>query len=1122
MNLHLRRNHLLNEKHTTPAKTWVKSLPTALAALVVYASMHSPARGDDASAPAILQMYEARWQTVENRMPDIFSVGYGQMWLPPPQRADTGGFSVGYDVFDRFDLGKPRSETLYGTQAGLKANIAQAHRAGLSAYTDFIPNHNGFGDSNDAPFVALGGYPGFALQLAGDPFGDFHNPSDGGDLQGQLAGLVDIAQEKNHQFIRHPIAAGNPNNIPAGTIYNKPDPNNARFYLDQALGGITLVDPALGATVTRYRFNAANPLAGDPVSENAMGLLMRNAQWMVEVIGVDGFRVDAAKHFPEFVLDYLDQAVFRANPRLNLNGSIKPTFMFSELLTGDRGFIQGYIRKDLPSTVSIDPGNTTVGGNRDALDFPLFFAMRDNLTGNGLQNNWHRIRNASQDLQDDGLRNGSQGVSFVDSHDNLPGGFPFLKNVAYAYTLMRPGNAIVYFNAEEFGTGRDFPNDGKVDALGGFYGETITRLVELRNSHGRGNFHERWVDDAFNPNGFSNIYVYERSKSAIVGLNSRNDSFIETRNGVQTNFAPGTILVELTGNANDPTVDPGNAIRQTLRVNGSRQINLSIPSNAGHGRGYVIYGVAPPLGTLSLTNVASTLPGATPTATNNGTARLEGIDVITADSFNVTLNTTPVSLVNPDLPAENPASLVRDVHADGDAALLKIDGGVNLNNTPGVDHVTPGSVAYGFEEFTDVRSPGYVFSGGANVGTGFGAYSQTIDATQLAEGRHYITVRAFRHRDAATGGDGGPAVFTDFKKTIYVDRLKPEAAVVSFEPFASSPTTLQNRDLIVRSTDGTADNMHFFLDLPASVTDAQILQMIGSGNVAGYYDRDSFIRGYTAVRTGNHVATVVTFEPTGNYNIQRIPGLFTQTELGVGLGDLTSGGGLQTNDILGTGANSFEGVLFSQNRLFNAAADIDANGLIDNRDLFLLGDVLVSQQAGAAVLDAYDALLLKRGDLNQDGVASAGDVAALYSNFGGSAWLFDLNVDGVVDLQDVETLIGDVIRTVPEDFNLDRVVDGADFLLWQSGIGAPAARFDQGDADLNGVVDGSDLALWRSNLGVVGPVAATSSASTTPEPSAAAQLVVCLTSLAARLRRQCLARQSSSPLCDHSCQLPTE
>jgi len=1048
-------------------------------------------------------MYEARWDTIEDRMADIHHVGYGQMWLPPPQRADTGSFSVGYDVFDRFDLGKPRSETLYGTEAGLKASIAAARHAGVSVYTDFVPNHNGFGDSNDAPFVTAGGYPGFPMQLPGDQYGDFHNPSDGGDLQGQLAGLADIAQEKNHQLIRHPTTPGNPNNIPAGTIFNQPDPNNARLYADQALGGLTLSDPALGGTVTRYNFNAANPLAGDAAPENATGLLMRNAQWMVEVIGVDGFRIDAAKHFPEFVMDYLDQATFRANPRLNLDGSIKPTFMFSELLTGDKGFIQGYIRKDLPSTISISPANATVGGNRDALDFPLFFAMRENLTGNGLQNNWHNIRNASQDMQDDGLRNGSQGVSFVDSHDNLPGGFPFLKNVAYAYTLLRPGNAIVYQNALEFGTGRDFPNDGKVDALGGFYGETITTLVELRNSHGRGNFHERWVDDAFNPNGFSNIYVYERANSAVVGLNSRNDSFVETRHGVQTDFDPNSILVELTGNANDPTVDPGNVIRQTLRVNGAKQISLSIPSNAEHGRGYVVYGVAPPRGSLSLTNVASTIAGATPTAANNGTARLAGLDVITADSFNVQLSTTPVSLVNPDGPTENPASLVRDVHADGDTALIKIDGGLNLNNMPGVDHVTPGSVVYGFEEFTTSRSPGYVNSGGVNIGTGFGSYTQTIDTTQLDEGRHYVTVRAFRHRNAATGGDGGPAVFADFKKTIYVDRLKPEAEVVSFAPFASSPTTQQNRDLIVRSTDATADSMHFFLDLPANMTDAQIISMVGTGNSAGGYDRDSFIRGYTGVRTGNHVATVVTFELTGNVNVQRFPGLFTQTEFGVGLGDLTSRNGLQTNDVLGTGVNAFEGVLFSQNALFNAAADVDANGRIDNLDLFGLGAVLTAQGASPEVMTAYDTLLVKRGDVNQDGVTNGADVASLHASFGASDdWLKDLNVDGTVNLADVDTLVSDLVRTSFGDFNLDRVVDGADFLIWQRGLGAAGARFDQGDATLSGVVAADDLAIWRGGFDAVSLVGAAAVAAV-PEPGAAKLLAVGILATLTRIRQGC-------------------
>lgn len=1062
-------------------------------------------RGEDSSAPAILQIFEARWDTIEDRMADVHNVGYGRLWLPPPARADSGGVSVGYDVYDRFDLGKPRNETLYGTELGLKTLVRSAHAAGVLVNTDFIPNHNGFSDSStvdtrgtattadDVTFVQAGDYPGFVVTLPGDVDGDFHGAFEGGEQNFRLSGLIDIAQEKNHQFIRHPTTSGNPLNIPAGTagIFGRPpadvpDPNNARFYPDQGLGGTSAFDPALNQHVTLYDFNTASPLSGDPYAENALGLLMRNARWMIQEIGVDGFRIDAARHLPtnaqgnRWVLQYLDQAMFRAKTEPLLDGSPQHTFTFSETGgDGDAAFMQKFIRKDINNA-----NLSQLGGNRDALDFKLFYALKDNLTDNGFANNWHRVRGAGADLFDDGLRNGSQGVAFAQSHDELG---PHLQNVAYAYTLMLPGNAIVYTNAKQFGNNRDFPRGGKDDALGGFYGETVTTLVGLRNSHGRGDFRERWIDEAFgdgNGNGSqeSTIYVYERSKSAVVGLNNRNDSFVETRNGVQTDFAPNTILVELTGNANDPTVDPGNAIRQTLRVNGAGQINLSIPSNAEHGRGYVVYGVAPPQGSLALTNVAGTLAGAAPTAANNGTARLAGIDVITADSFGVQLNTTPVSLVNPDGPTENPSSLVRDVHADGDRAMIKIDGGVNLNATPGVDHVTPGSVVYGFEEFTEVSSPGYVSSGGTNVGSGFGEYFQTIDATQLSEGRHYITVRAFRHRDAATGGDGGPAVFTDFTKTIYVDRLEPEAQVVSFAPFASSPGTLQNRDLIVRSLDGTADNMHFFLDLPANLTDAQIMQMVNNGQGdAADYDRDSFVNGYFGVRTGNHVATVVTIEPTGNTNIQRFAGLFTQTGLGAGFGDLTGNGLLTASDILGSNNGSLEHVLYSQNNMFHAAADVDGDGRVTNLDLFDLG-LALPVGVSAAVLTAYDQLLVKRGDVSGDGATTAADVAALHTGFGSGGWLLDLNVDGVVNVDDVSTLVTDVLRTSPGDFNLDRQVDGADFLVWQRNLGTSGARFDQGDANFDGVVNAEDLAVWRSSFGFIGPASAFAAASSVPEP----------------------------------------
>ncbi|MBX3432053.1 MAG: hypothetical protein KF847_01770 [Pirellulales bacterium] len=1062
-------------------------------AIVVAATtaVESAVRAQDASQPAILQLFEAKWTVVEDRMADVHNVGYGRLWLPSPHRADTGGFSVGYDVFDRFDLGGPRNETLYGTEQSFRTQLAAARNAGVKVDVELIWNHNGFGDSTDPSFVALGGYPGFVMTRPGDPFGDFHDPAASGTIEGRLAGLVDIAQEKNYQFIRHPIEEGNPQNIPAGTAYNKPNPANARFYPDRDLPGVTLTDPALGGTVTRYNFNLADPLAGDPIAENATGLLMRNAQWMVQEIGVDGFRIDAAKHFPTWVLNYYDQAVFAANPRLNLDGSIQPVYAYSEILDGNKAALQPYIRQNLPNRHAIAPSNTTVGGNRDALDFPLFYAMRDNLTGNGLANNWHNIRHASQDMHDDGLNNGSQGVAFVDSHDNLGGGFPFLKNVAYAYTLMRPGQAIVYLNARQFGDNRDFPNDGKDDALGGFYGETITKLVELRNSHGRGNFHERWIDDAFNPNGFSNVYVYERQNSAVVGLNSRNDTFVETRT-VQTSFAPGTVLVELTGNAADPTVDPGGVIPDAVRVNGNGQVPVSIPANHGHGRGYVVYGVAPPQGTLSLTNVASTIGGATPSAANNGTARLANIDVITADTFKVRLDTVPVTLPAP-AGETNP---VRDVHADGDFAVLKINGGINLNGNSGVDYVTPGNVTYGFENFADVNSPGYVWDGSTNVGTGHGVFEQTIDVTQLAEGRHYLTVRAFRHRNSSSGGDGGPAVYADFTKTIYVDRFKPEAELMSFAPFATNPNNQANRDLIVKSTDGTANQMHFFLDLPAGMSEGQILSMAQMGQgTAGFYDRDSFIRGFTGVRGGNHAVTVVTYEESGNYNVQRIAGVPSPFNpfigLGAGFGDMNGNGLLQVNDILGIGNNSFEDVLYSQNAKFNAAADVDGDGLITNLDLFDLGVELVAAGAPAATLDAYGTLLLKRGDVNGDGFTNAADVAAIYAGLGQNDWLRDLDADGVVTVADVETMVARILGANPADFKLNGLVDGGDFLAWQRGFGG-GTQFAQGDASFDGAVDGADLAIWQAQYGQPGSPGASAATAAVPEPGAGA-LAACAT-----------------------------
>ena len=303
---------------------------------------------------------------------------------------------------------------------------------------------------------------------------------------------------------------------------------------------------------------------------------------------------------------------------------------------------------------------------------------------------------------------------------------------------------------------------------------------------------------------------------------------------------------------------------------------------------------------------------------------------------------------------------------------------------------------------------------------GEGLYEQTIDTTQLSEGVHYITSRVFRHRDPNTftdgdpslAGDGGPAVYTDFREAIYVDRLPPEAEIVSFDPFGED----FQRDLVVRSTDGTADSMHVFINLPAEAfTDQEIYNFALNGQGGtGFYDRDEFVQGVSVVRSGNTVATVVTIEPTGNFSVQRFPGLFAQTSIGLGFGDLNFNNQWSPEDLIDT-PFSFETVLNSQNMLFSPAADVTGDGLVDYADLFALGDFLATAGVNMPTWDAYETLLLRTADLNQDGMSDASDIDFLYDQFGSTDTLLDLNGDGMVDSSDLDVLIFDVFQSLYGD-----------------------------------------------------------------------------------------------------------
>jgi alpha-amylase len=946
------------------------------------------------SAPAILQWFDSTYATQANRVADFFMAGYGSTWIPPTGRADSGSQSVGYDVFDRFDLGSTGNQTLYGSEAGLRRFVDVMHRSTGSVIVDLVWNHNGFSDLSRPDFFAEGGYPGFVMTHPDAIDGDFHSRFEGGDLNGRLAGLIDIKHETNFQFIRTPVDPSDPRNIPAGTIWNRADPANARFYADRDQPGLTRYNPLTGQTVTLYDFNTADPTAGDPVPENATALLMRNARWLINDVGVDGFRLDAARHFEPWVYGYYDEAVYRASRRTLLNGAPREVFSFSESASTDRAnLLSQFVRKDIGS---VPAGQ--IGGNRDALDFAQFWPIKENLSATGVGNDFRNMVYEGLDVYDDGFVNGSAGVVFVQSHDDFG---PDLMNVAYAFSLMRPGNAIVYYNAyEHYDPLRAFPKPGRGDALGNF-GDPITTLVDLRSRFGRGEYRERLVE--------KENYAFERSGSALVMLNNRNDAGFDSRS-MAVDFALGSRLVELTGNAARANELSGSdTIPEVLEVvgsAGSRFVNARFLRNDGRDEGYLVYGLPTPQSTAGIEfsgpGAGPLIAGETPpefaggeTADEtrtimiaNAKARLADLQVIDGDAFTVRLATQAVTL---------PGGY-RDRSADGDQAMLRLNEGLDLNGNGVVDVVAPGDVSYGFENFTTTRVTGF------SQADGNGLFEQAIDATLLPEGMNFLTVRAYRHRNPATGGDGGPAAYTDFKQVLYVDRLAPESAFEAFQPFAGGAG---NNDVWIKSPDGTADTMHVFQNVPAAVDEATILGWADAGQgAADKIDADVFKTGFFGVPKGHNAYTVVTREITGNWSVRRFTGRMPDSGRGAGFGDLDADGVWTAADLSDSGFG-FERIHNSRNTEFHPAADVTGDGLVDTRDMLALETSLTAAGSGAtAALTELGNVKFRRVNFRNDSVLNETDLALLRVHVGlplteEAAWAYDLDVDGVVTEADV-------------------------------------------------------------------------------------------------------------------------
>ena len=103
--------------------------------------------------------------------------GFGTIWIPPALKGNAGGYSVGYDPFDDYDLGSKNEKgtitTRYGIREQLERCCAIFHANGLNIMQDVVDNHRD-GDDGAYNFIYSDAYGNTTGGRFGKGQWDFH------------------------------------------------------------------------------------------------------------------------------------------------------------------------------------------------------------------------------------------------------------------------------------------------------------------------------------------------------------------------------------------------------------------------------------------------------------------------------------------------------------------------------------------------------------------------------------------------------------------------------------------------------------------------------------------------------------------------------------------------------------------------------------------------------------------------------------------------------------------------------------------------------------------------------------------------------------------------------------
>lgn len=507
-----------------------------LSSVVLGLSLCSPVGANPWNGKVVLQAfwwdawnerYPQDWYTyLAKLVPRLRALGIDGIWIPSPAKGNAGTNSMGYDLFDHYDLGEKNQKDTVATRFGDKDRllrlIAVAHANGLEVYPDIVLNHVIGGEADpDAP---------------GDKFKRFRYAGFAGPRGGRWA--------KDHWNF-HP----NPDHwCTAGDWCEQlfgPD----SCYLDAGHGG------------------------------GGNGLYMRDQArawfvWLTKQLGADGFRFDAVKHYPAYVVE--DLLYHAMGPRIDY-------FAVGEFV-GGRQQLDDWAGQTQNRAGTFDFGLrdalaniVEAGGLFDMGSLPGY-QQSNRIKTVPFVNNHDTWRGAYWDSEPGSLAHDDRSGDWRKNDDELaPTVDPDNPRsaVAYAAAFAVDGSPTVYYEDLFVNHGSErFRADP--EAL-----EVRDYLVNLIWAHQKldfkdGAYRVRYQDSP-------DLLVIERSGKALIGLNDGGAEWLSA--WVPTDFGPHTQLHDYSG-----------AHREDVQTDGQGRVQVSVPP-----MGYAVWapagiagGFAPP------------------------------------------------------------------------------------------------------------------------------------------------------------------------------------------------------------------------------------------------------------------------------------------------------------------------------------------------------------------------------------------------------------------------------------------------------------------------------------------------------------------------------------------------